>query len=120
MATAKGIDSFIFKLNQLWRIGFAADLNFKCYAGQAFATLQVGLGYAENVVTPSAGPHEFKPSKHVSPSQLRRRVRRENARSAEKAADDDMSNIGEKVDKCIPTNVAKIFIQLKMKFRIIL
>ena len=103
----KEVNSFIFKFNQLWNSGFAADLNFKCYAGQAFATLQVGLGCAENVFTPSSGPRDFKTSKHVSPSQLRRRVRRENARSAEKAADDDMSNVDEKMGESIPTDVAE-------------
>ena len=75
MASAKEIDSFIFKFNQLWKDGYAADLNFKCYAGQAYATLQVGLGYCDKVLP--NGLQDIKPQKHVTPSQLRRRVRRE-------------------------------------------
>ena len=98
MASVKEVNSFVFKFNQLWNSGFAADLNFKCYAGQAFATLHVGLGYSENVVTASSGTHNLKSPKHVSPSQLRRRVRRENARKCngnlsaetEKVVDDDV------------------------------
>ena len=93
MASVKEVNSFIFKFNQLWKSGFSADLNFKCYAGQAFATLQVGLGYADNLATPNGyGSHDVKPSKHVSPSQLRRRVRRENLRKV------DDSNLAEKAD----------------------
>ena len=90
MASIKEVDLFIFKFNQLWKNGFAADLNFKCYARQAYVQLQVGLGFIENDF--SCGSQDSKPQqKHVTPSQQRRRVRRENARksndfnSAEKA-----------------------------------
>ena len=71
------IQSFIFKFNQLWKNGFEAELNFKCNAGQAFVSLQVGLGYGAE----SDSVNLLK--KHVAPSQHRRRIRRENARKRE-------------------------------------
>ena len=60
-----------FKFNQLWKNGFEAELNFKCNAGQAFVSLQVGLGYGAE----SDSVNLLK--KHVAPSQHRRRIRRD-------------------------------------------
>ena len=82
MATEKEVESFIYKFNQLWRGGFAADLQFKCIAGQAHINLQVGLGYAPTQTNDS------KPArKHVTPSRIRRRIRRENIRNNDNVID---------------------------------
>ena len=66
--------SFMNKFKDLWHAGHQASLSFETEAGQAWATLRVALG-----------PHPVPQRKHVKPSQLRRRERREAARNAEEA-----------------------------------
>ena len=41
---ANELDSFVFKLKNLWRNGQEATLNVKTKAGEAWVELQVGLG----------------------------------------------------------------------------
>ena len=48
MDSAKEVQSFLVKFNQLWNSGYNADLHIKCNAGQASLHLEVGLGYATN------------------------------------------------------------------------
>ena len=72
------IDSFAFKFKQLWRRGLQADLQLKCDAGQALIHLQVGLGYVSN--SSSQSSYIKSERKHVTLSQIRRRIRREYAR----------------------------------------
>ena len=62
MATEKEVESFIYKVNQLWRGGFAADLQFKCNAGQVYINLKVGLGYAPRETNDSKSAR-----KHIYP-----------------------------------------------------
>ena len=90
---------FIFKFNQLWKDGFAADMNFKCYAGQEYATLHVGLGCHPKNVTAHSGSHDSKHSKHVTPSQQRRRVRCENARKFNECNSAGKADIQSKIDR---------------------
>lgn len=78
MDSAKEVQSFLVKFNQLWNSGYNADLHIKCNAGQASLHLEVGLGYATNVDTSHF--EIIKQKKNVSPSRLRRRIWRENAR----------------------------------------
>ena len=78
MDSAKEVQSFLVKFNQLWNSGYNADLHIKCNAGQASLHLEVGLRYAANIDTSHF--EIIKQKKNVSPSRLRRRIRRENAR----------------------------------------
>ena len=78
MNRANEVESFIFKFKQLWRCGYAADLQLNCNAGEAFLNLRVGLGCAISEVKDIKLPKE-----NVTPTQHRRRIRRQIARSKE-------------------------------------
>ena len=73
--------SFMQKFKDLWNSGHQATLHFETQAGQAWATLRVALG---------SHPH-VSAKKHVSPSQQRRRERREAARIAAEAVQADVN-----------------------------
>ena len=70
------LNSFIGKFLGLWRNGVEANLNISSRDGQAVINLQAGLGQAP----PSLIPHHPQFYQRVSPSQLRRRKRREDER----------------------------------------
>ena len=83
MAEQPEFHSFIGNFSQLWQSGFEADLHLRCFQGQAFINLQAGLGYVQH-------PSYHGQHKHVRPSQLRHRMRREEVRK--KAANDATQN----------------------------
>ena len=81
--------SFMHKFKDLWNAGHEATLLFETQAGQAWATLRVALGHHPHV----------SGKKHVSPSQIRRRERREAARIAAEAVQTDInSRVAEKAN----------------------
>ena len=67
--------SFVHKFYQLWNSGYSAHLGIHCYAGEAWVDLHANLGRPHQH---DQGLHH--PSKRVSPSRYRRRVRRAAAR----------------------------------------
>ena len=69
MEDTSEIQSFLLKFNQLWKSGHEAELSLNCNAGKAFLNLKVELGNYNEVK-----------KKSISPSQLRRKIRRENNR----------------------------------------
>ena len=79
MDNEKEMQSFLSKFNNLWKCGYTAELSIKCNAGQAFLHLDVGLGYAVDARAQQFD-HVNQLKKNVSPSRLRRRIRRENLR----------------------------------------
>ena len=91
-------DSFVTKFRQLWHAGFDATLKFDTNAGQAWVSLQAGLGHHPPLPHPSR-PHPFH--RRRGPAQQRRRERRdaarrtaeaEAARAAEEATQADEGN----------------------------
>jgi hypothetical protein len=85
MAGLEQLNSFIGKFVSLWQAGLDASLELKAFQGKASAHIHVGLGQAPRLQkTQPPQPH------HVpSPSRVRRRARREEARrlAAEQAED---------------------------------
>ena len=85
MAGLEQLNSFIGKFVSLWQAGLDASLELKTFQGKASAHINVGLGQAPFLQkTRPPQPH------HVpSPSRVRRRARREEARrlAAEQAAE---------------------------------
>ena len=69
------LHSFLNKFCNLWSSGRIARLAVECQAGQATVNLQIDLGL------PHGHPQEPPEQKRVGPSRLRRRARREQARS---------------------------------------
>ena len=76
MAGLEQLNSFIGKFVSLWQAGLDASLELKTFQGKASAHIHVGLGQAPCLQkTRPPQPH------HVpSPSRVRRRARREEAR----------------------------------------
>ena len=74
------MQSFLSNFNNLWKCGYTAELTIKCNAGQAFLHLDVGLGYAAVDARAQHFEHVNQQKKNLSPSRLRRRIRRENLR----------------------------------------
>ena len=81
MASKVELQSFVSKFNHLWRSGFQAELHLKCNAGEAFVNLNVGLGHFDVPIQTCHAADIEPPKKHVPPSRLRRRIRRENIRN---------------------------------------
>ena len=71
------VQSFVSKFTQLAHAGFNSSLNFNHFQGRMFVNFSSDLG---EIQTPA------RPSKHVKPSQFRRRKRRREAREADKNA----------------------------------
>ena len=78
MAGLREVNSFVGKFVHLWQSGFNANLNIKSCAGNASINLEIELGQAPFL----------PPTNHVSPSRLRRRHRREEARKVAVQAGD--------------------------------
>ena len=72
------MDSFVIKFKHLWNAGHDATLKVETHAGEAFVTLQVGLG------RPPPPPYhpvpQHHPRHHIGPARQRRRDRRAAAR----------------------------------------
>ena len=68
------MDSFVIKFKHLWNAGHDATLKVETHAGEAFVTLQVGLG------RPPPPPYhpvpQHHPRHHIGPARQRRRERR--------------------------------------------
>jgi hypothetical protein len=55
---ANELDSFVFKLKNLWRNGQDATLSVKTKAGEAWVELQVGLGRSLDLPPPHLQHHQ--------------------------------------------------------------
>jgi hypothetical protein len=89
------LNSFVPKFYSLWKTGNDAHLSLECHAGKAQIHLQLNLPPQQRRQPPSP-PQQ--PRRHLGPSQLCRRARRELTRAsaaeatdpaAENADDDD-------------------------------
>ena len=76
MATAE-INSFVGKFLNLWKSGFDASLKFETRAGKASVSISLGLGAFSETDNVAEKPCSVK---RVSPSRIRRRLRRAKAR----------------------------------------
>ena len=76
MATAE-INSFVGKFLNLWKSGFDTSLKFETRAGKASISISLGLGAFSETDNVAEKPCSVK---RVSPSRIRRRLRRAKAR----------------------------------------
>ena len=72
------LDSFVRKFHQLWNDGFTAHLDLDTQTGNAWVGIRVNLGHVPGPIHEHVAP--FPKNRHVPPSRLRRRARREAAR----------------------------------------
>jgi hypothetical protein len=79
------LNSFVHKFYTLWNTGNDACLNLECHAGIAKIHLQLNLQLQPHLQPQQRQqppPPPQQPRRHLGPSQLRRRARRELARAA--------------------------------------
>ena len=87
---AEEVDSLILKFKQLWKTGLDAHLDLHTHAGQAWVSLHVRLGHAQDQRHQG---NYFKSRNGLS--RQRRREKRANARrDAEKASENLVQNEG--------------------------
>ena len=89
-AMAGQLNSFVQKFYSLWNTGNDACLNLECHAGKAQIHLQLNLQLQPQQRQQPPPPPQ-QPRRHLGPSQLRRRARRELARAAAAEATDHVA-----------------------------
>ena len=78
------LNSFVQKFYNLWNTGNDACLNLECHAGKAQIHLQLNLHLQpqpQHQPRHHPPPPPQQPRRHLGPSQLRRRARREHVRA---------------------------------------